>query len=377
MAVKESLSSLTALDASAALDTRGHALISDLDSMKKAWDAFAGAVTGAAKAAARGIGYVYTKGDENKHYVIPAVNGIIGDKLAEMKDPRAISMSLRLEDRDVSVEEALSQLKDQLPRTFVVFVHGLMADEVLFQTHSNGPGYGPRLATDAEAAVFYVRYNSGRHISENGQDLSRLLESLTTAAGSRMKRLVIVAHSMGGLVSRSAGYYADLAGSSWIRTLSDVVLVGVPNDGSYLEKFGHLATFILKQIWNYPTRLVGRIADERSSGIKDLRWGFMVEDDWKHENADALTGVKRTAVPPLAGVKYHVLLGSLTKDVDSPLAMYFGDGLVGTRSAAGASFALPSNPEKPVIEYRAFPETGHISLLNHNEVYSYVESLVR
>ncbi len=345
--------------------------------MKKAWDAFAGAVTGAAKAAAKGIGYVYTKGDENKHFVVPAVNGIIGDKLAEMKDPRAISMSLRLQDRDVSIEEALSQTTDSEPKTFVLFVHGLMADEVLFQKHSDGPGYGPKLEQNPETTVLYVRYNSGRHISDNGRDLSKLLEEIAIAAGKRMKRLVLVAHSMGGLVSRSAGYYAALAGASWIRTLTDVVLIGVPNDGSYLEKFGHLATFILKQIWNYPTRLVGRIADERSSGIKDLRWGFMVEDDWKQENADALTGVKRTPVVPLAGVKYHVLLGSLTKDIDSPLGMYFGDGLVGTRSAAGASFSLSSEPDRPVIAYRAFPETGHLGLLNQSDVYNYIESVVK
>lgn len=340
--------------------------------MKKAWEAFAGAVTGAARAAAKGIGYVYTKGDENKHYVIPAVNGIIGDKLAEMKDPRAISMSLRIDGRDVSVEEALAQTGIQ--STFVVFVHGLMADEVLFLKHSDGPGYGPKLA-QAGAAVFYVRYNSGRHISENGRDLSGLLDQLARAAGSKMDRLILAAHSMGGLVSRSAGYYA--AGSSWVEKLSDVILIGVPNDGSYLEKFGHLATFILKQIWNYPTRLVGRIADERSSGIKDLRFGFMVDDDWKQENADALTGVQRTPVPLLGNVQYHVILGSLTKDIDSPIGMYFGDGLVGTRSAAGSTFSHSSKPDKAVVEYRAFPETGHLGLLNQQEVYAYIESVVR
>lgn len=350
---------------------------SEEEQKRSAWDVFAGAVKGAAQAAVKGISYVYQKGDENKHYVLPAVNGVIGDKLAEMKDPRAIPMSFRLNGADASVSELISALAEKKTRTLVVFVHGLMADEVLFQKISDGPGYGPRLADHEGVSSLYVRYNSGRHISENGQDLSQLLEELTNAAGKKLERLVIVAHSMGGLVSRSAGYYGSIGKASWVKKLSDLVLIGVPNDGSFLEKFGHLATFILAQIWNYPTRLVGRIANERSSGIKDLRWGFMVDEDWKQENADALTGVKRVPVPPLPGVRYHVLLGSLTKDIDSPLGMYFGDGLVGTRSAAGASFSLPSEPGKPVIEFRAFPETGHISLLNHEDVYAYIEQAVR
>lgn len=350
---------------------------SEQEQKRSAWDVFAGAVKGAAQAAVKGIGYVYQKGDENRHYVLPAVNGIIGDKLAEMKDPRAIPMSFRLNGENVPASAALDALEGSGKRTIVVFVHGLMADEVLFQKISDGPGYGPRLAENANALSLYVRYNSGRHISENGEELSRLLEDLAEKAGKKMERLVIIAHSMGGLVSRSAGYYGSKAGASWIKKLSDVVLIGVPNDGSFLEKFGHLATFVLAQIWNYPTRLVGRIANERSSGIKDLRWGFMVDEDWQQENADALTGVKRIPVPPLAGVRYHVLLGSLTKDIDSPLGMYFGDGLVGTRSAAGATFSLSSEPGKPVIEFRAFPETGHISLLGHEDVYAYIEAAVR
>lgn len=342
---------------------------------RSAWEKFTGALKGAAEAAIKGIGYVYRKGDENKHFVLPAVNGLIGDKLAEMKDPRAISMSFRMDGRDVPVSRVLAAIENT--GTVVVFVHGLMADEILFQKISDGPGYGPRLDASTKSTSLYVRYNSGRHISENGRDLSQLLQELVAQSGDRITRLVLIAHSMGGLVTRSAGYYGSASSAAWTKRLSDVVLIGVPNDGSYLEKFGHLATFILAQIWNYPTRLVGRIANERSNGIKDLRWGFMVDEDWQQENADALTGVKRVPVPPLPGVRYHVLLGSLTKDFDSPLAMYFGDGLVGTRSASGASLALSSDPDKPVVEFRTFPETGHISLLGNESAYAYIESILR
>ncbi|MCB1325037.1 MAG: alpha/beta hydrolase [Spirochaetales bacterium] len=339
------------------------------------WQSFASGLKKAAGATGRGLKYIYHKGDENKHYVVPAINGIVGDKLAEMNDARAIQMSFRAGGKDIDAKASAATIA--VPGTAIVFVHGLMADEVLWQTAlPEGQGFGPLLAKEPGLHTFYVRYNTGRHISQNGQDLSRLLDELIKAGGRRIERLVIVAHSMGGLVTRSAGYYGSKQKKKWVKKLSRVVLIGVPNDGSFLEKFGHLATVILKQIWNYPTRLVGRIADERSNGIKDLRWGFMVDEDWQQEGANDLLNVERTPVPPLPGVRYNLILGSLTESMASPLAMYFGDGLVGTRSATGQAFATPDDPAHAFIECRAFPTTGHIGLLASPEVFEYVREVV-
>ncbi len=347
-------------------------------SQSSMWNRVAGFLKYAAVSTGRGIQYVYRKGDENKHYVIPAVNGIIGDKLAEMKDSRAIQMSLRHQGEDISAKKLIQILKIKESRTVIVFVHGLMTDEVLWQNRSDDDaGYGPLLEKDTGAVCLYIRYNTGRHISQNGRSLSNLLEAVHSAFGPRMKSLHLIAHSMGGLVCRSAGYYGKRAGKKWIKKLSRVVLIGVPNDGSFLEKFGHLATFILKQIWNYPTRLVGRIADQRSSGIKDLRWGFLVDEDWLHEDSDNLVDVKRRMVPPLKGVHYFVILGTLTESVDSPVAFYFGDGLVGTKSAAGLDFSAASDPENYFIHCRAFTAIGHIALLTSSEVYAHLLSVIQ
>ena len=343
-----------------------------------------------AVAAGKTIKYVYEKGDENKHFVLPAINGIVGHRLAEFHDPSAIKMRFRIDGKDVEISEAADQIGNK--STLVIFVHGLMSDEVPWQmAMQGGTGYGPILAQESDVHCLYVRYNTGLHISENGQQLDRLLSELLKGNGGTVRRLILVGHSMGGLVVRSAGYYGKKARSKWQRILSDVVLLGVPNDGSFLERFGHIATFVLKNIWNYPTRIVGRIADERSDGIKDLRWGFMAED-WKDEDADKLMNVKRTEVPPLAGVRYHVLLASVSESVISPLSMYFGDGLVGTRSAAGKEFveftakAAAENPsflsrlfkrsKAPQIEYRAFMVTGHLGLLGSQDVCDYLREAV-
>ncbi len=328
------------------------------------------------QAAGAGIQYVYRKGDENKHFVLPAVNGLVGDKLHEAGDPRAIQMRFRISGRDLAADDPEITQRLGKARTVALFVHGLMADEVFWQEPSPGEqGFGPRLEEAGDVACFYVRYNTGRHISHNGRELSALIETFYQKNRTSIDGLIIIAHSMGGLVSRSAGYYASVAGHEWTKVLKKVVLIGVPNDGSYLEKFGHLATFVLKTIWTIPTRIIGRIADERSSGIKDLRWGFLVDEDWQDERADDLVVSKRTPVPPIPGVEYSIIAGTLL-DENAVISLYFGDGLVGRKSAAGEMFRRADSPEE-FLEFRVFPGFGHIRLITADEVYRYIVERVR
>lgn len=361
------------------------------ESSSSFWQSLGEGFLNTAAATGKGLQTLYEIGDENKHYIVPAINGLVGHRLEEFQDSNAIKMSFRKNDADVDVQEVCKEIQES--STIIVFVHGLMADEVAWQTAMPGKtGYGPELARLPGIHPLYIRYNTGRHISKNGQGLCDLLEKLRKAAGTKMGNLILVGHSMGGLVVRSAGYYGRKKHRSWVRNLSDVVLIGVPNDGSFLERFGHIATFILKNVWNYPTQIVGRIADERSDGIKDLRWGFMTED-WKSEDAEKLMNVRPTEVPPIPGVHYHLLLGTISESVVSPLAMYFGDGLVGTRSAAGKEFveftkqegtekksllnSLFPGRKSATIEYRAFMTTGHLGLLGNPELCEYLKGILK
>ena len=359
------------------------------------WQSLGKGIVDVALATGQTLKYVYEKGDENKHFIVPAINGLVGHRLQEFNDPAAIQMSFRMNGSDCSVADAWGDANNVGPKKFtcVIFVHGLMADEIPWQTAMpEKTGYGPELSRKKDVKPLYVRYNTGRHISQNGQALDLLLNQLIRERSNEIHRIILVGHSMGGLVVRSAGYYGKQGRSKWIKKLSDVVLIGAPNDGSFLEKFGHVATFVLKSIWNYPTRIIGRIADERSDGIKDLRWGFMVED-WKGEDANKLMNVKKTEVPPLPGLNYHLLLGSMSETVVSPLAMYFGDGLVGTRSALGKEFVefnqkASSQPRSPFawlkrrnppakIEYHAFMTTGHLGLLSSPEICKYLQKIAQ
>jgi hypothetical protein len=44
----------------------------------------------------------------------------------------------------------------------------------------------------------YVRYNTGRHISHNDQDLARLLGDLVTVWPLDIEHIVLIGHSMKG-----------------------------------------------------------------------------------------------------------------------------------------------------------------------------------
>ena len=115
-------------------------------------------------------------------------------------------MSFRRADRDVPV--AALQLSETRLKT-IVFVHGLMGDEFIWQTGFQDAieqsRFGPRLTLETGVRCLYLRYNTGLHISENGRELARLLQELIDTYPDALGELVLVGHSMGGLIIRSAG----------------------------------------------------------------------------------------------------------------------------------------------------------------------------
>lgn len=327
----------------------------------------------------KGFIHLYNTGHGNKHYILPILNGLVGDTLADIHNPLTIHMYFREQGENVTVK-ALNLHARLLGngRHVVVFVHGLMGEESHWQklsTDDNGFKYGTLLTQDLGITPLYVRYNSGLHISENGRNLNHLLEELTIIYGKDIEKITLVGYSMGGLVVRSAGYYGNKMQQNWLRKLSSVILIGVPNEGSYLAQLGHLTTSILRTIPNIPTRLTAHILDKRSSGMKDLCHGFMVEEDWKDQEIHPFSATHRTAVELLPNVTYHIIASTVAEDEMSLVALFFGDGLVGKQSAmGGASFNHATHLSESVI-YRVFPKVNHATILNNSEVYQYLRSL--
>ena len=356
-----------------------------------------GTLTRAALLPVRGAAQLYQSGRAYQHFFLPVLNGALGDQLAARHDPRAISMSFRRGGHDVAVADL--GLSEPHQKT-VVFVHGLMGDELIWQTgfEEKSGGllrYGPRLAAEAGVRVLYVRYNTGLHISENGRALHQLLTDLLGTYPDALGELVLVGHSMGGLLIRSACYYASAPSEQptgkkgttskkkiadpapWLAHVRSVFLLGVPHDGSYLEQNGLLVERLLKRINLFPTRFVSEAIARRSNGIKDLGQALLVDEDWQQPDDPALPR-PRTVVPLLPGVRYHVLVGAwLRTSLPRAVRDYFGDGLVGAASGQGELFGDETTlPPGTSVRTAHFGHQHHVGLLRHPEVYHYLRQWV-
>jgi pimeloyl-ACP methyl ester carboxylesterase len=345
----------------------------------------------------RGAELLYRAGRAHQHFFQPVLNGALGDQLAARHDPRTIALSFRRGGLDVPVAEL--HLTEPKQKT-VIFLHGLMGDELIWQTgFPDAPGgplrYGPRLAAEAGYRPLYLRYNSGLHISENGRALSHLLTQLVETYPDAIGELVLVGHSMGGLLIRSAGYYSSeqptaaspdhrkeqpltppsppTAQALWLAHLRSVFLLGVPHEGSYLEQNGLLVERLLRRINLFPTRFLSNAIARRSNGIKDLGQALLVDEDWQQPDDPALPR-PRTTVPLLPGVRYHVLVGDwLRAGRLQALRDYFGDGLVSAASGRGQLFSDETElPPGTAVRTARFGQQHHGGLLYNAEVYQYL-----
>jgi len=228
-----------------------------------------------------------------------------------------------------------------------VLVHGLGCTEGIFSFPGEGPGaisYGTKLRDDLGFTPFAVRYNTGLPIARNGEGLAALLHDLVAEHPVAVTEIVLIGHSMGGLVIRSACRLP----TRWAALVSHVVYLGTPHDGADLERVAHAASGVLSMIPDPITRLVGRILDLRSRGVKDLRLGASPDED--------------EAAWWLPTARHHLVAGTLNGDPGHPVSRLLGDVLVRVPSAAG-----PSGPD-----LRVFPGLHHFALAHDASVYAQI-----
>ena len=250
--------------------------------------------------------------------VVSALNGVVGDHLESTRNPLAIEMQL--------VRPTASG-----PHPLLL-VHGLCMNEHQWTRH--GHDHGQALASSLGFTPIYLRYNTGRHIADNGASLASLLETALANWRVPVERFTIIGHSMGGLVARNAVQHAVAAGMAWPRLLKQFVSLGTPYYGAALERGGnwleqglgvspYLAPF---------TRLTGL----RSAGITDLRHGELV--------------------PLPSDVASFAIAGALGS---KPGGDWRGDGLVTQESALGDS-------KQTFVAHGV----GHLDLLSSEAVYA-------
>jgi pimeloyl-ACP methyl ester carboxylesterase len=271
--------------------------------------------------------------------VLSALNGVIGDYLAATGNPLAIPFELIPRARQ--------------GRRLVVLIHGSsMNDE---QWLRGGHDHGTALETDLGLTPIYARYNSGLHVSQNGRALAEAMDALIASWPEPVESIVLLGHSMGGLVARSALHL----GGAWSRLPVTLVTLGTPHHGSPLERAGSWADLLLT-VSRYSAPLA-RLGQLRSAGVTDLRYGNVIDAHWSDVDRFAHGGDLRTPVPLPEGVPAFAIAATV--------GTTRSDGLVPIESALG----LHDDPKRAIGFAPAHTfiaeDCNHLDLLSSRVVY--------
>ena len=303
--------------------------------------------------------------------VISALNGVLGDRLVARDNPLAIPMQFRRNGKPLN-EPALLEAIQQSNGRLAIMMHGSCMNDL--QWNRKGHNHGTSLARDLGFTPLYVHYNTGLHISENGRKLSDLLETIIDQSPAPIA-LFIVAHSMGGLVSRSACHYGRTSGHTWVNHLQKLVFLGTPHHGSPLEKGGNWIDTILEMSpYSAPFSALGKI---RSCGVTDLRYGNVVDDDWKGRDRFNFRGDQRIPVPLPEGVQCYSIAATTRKKSSKLGDGLMGDGLVPLNSALGRHKNAELNLLFPQTHQWVGRNMNHLDLLNHPEVYETIKQWLK
>jgi pimeloyl-ACP methyl ester carboxylesterase len=265
------------------------------------------------------------------------VNGAVGDHLRARGNGLDLELRLRVGDVVLPGEpDALRAAAAALPapERVVVLVHGLMTTEWSWwldaeRLHGDPADGLARRLTEAGFTPVFVRYNTGVSVEDNGRRLAEQLGALLEAWPTG--DVVLVGHSMGGLVVRSAVHL----GPAWRRRVRRAVCLGSPHAGAPLARFGAVAAATMLAVDLPATRVIGAILARRSAGIQDLQRGTVGE-----------AGL-------VDGVAWTFLSGGLSSKPDGALTRALGDILVPVASAAGGALRPELHRHLPGVPHHA------------------------
>ena len=203
-------------------------------------------------------------------------------------------MAIRIDGTPVGVEA----FPRATPR-IAVFLHGLMETEFSW---GRAPNYGSRLAED-------VRLDARvRPLQHRPPDLGEraLARRPARGGGRRLARRGRGDRADRPLDGRPRGAQRRApgrrGGSRVGAAVSHVVSLGTPHRGAPLEEIVHLGSAALALVPE--TGGMSRFLRRRSGGIRDLRRGSLVDEDWKDRDPDALRAVACKEIPLLEGAKH-------------------------------------------------------------------------
>jgi len=300
---------------------------------------------------------------------ISRLNAWIGDDLSRTGNELQQPMAFYQDNRPVALEDLVAPPSGRV----CVLVHGLGCNESSwsFRAPHEGGDYGELLAKRCGCTPLYLRFNTGLRVSTNGKKLADLLERFCTCHHVAVTELLLIGHSLGGLVIRSACHQGTTVGQAWVPLVRHVIYIGSPHLGAPLEKTTNLATSFLGLFNTTATRVIRDVLNTRSAGVKDLRHGNLVEQDWFDLDPDDLANNRRIPIPWLASARHHFAVGQVLAKSGR-----FGDAMVRPQSAAGRTHrSQPGAPEGSDVQ--VMPGLNHLDLARHPAVYEHLERWVK
>jgi pimeloyl-ACP methyl ester carboxylesterase len=306
--------------------------------------------------------------------VVAALNGVLGDHLVASQNPLAMSMQFRHNGELLTLTK--SGLRNAIPQPgarILLLIHGLCMSDVqwLRNGHDHGAAVAVERAISPAFTTVYLRYNSGLHISVNGRMLDTQLAALLKSWPVPVEDLTIIAHSMGGLVTRSACDIALHARHAWLRVLKKIIFLGTPHFGAPLERGGNWIDIVLDA--SPYTMAFSRLGKIRSAGITDLRHAGVSDTDWEQRDRFAPSTQTKPAkahdVPLPAGVQCYAVAASIGKKSGSIAGQILGDGLVPVESALGRHQDPAHDLAIPKARQWIGYEMNHMDLLDRQDVY--------
>ncbi len=325
--------------------------------------------------------------------VLAALNGVLGDHLHDSGNPLALPMVFRHQGQVLSLHDrpepagtagagmqagavTVRRFAAARPRVLLM-VHGLCMHPGQWQppAPASGPDgsaaaaeaatpavdLGAALAADGDLCLLHLHYNTGLPVATNGRSLADQLQALVQTWPVPLEELVVVAHSMGGLVMRSACLQGQARGDAWLPRLRTLVCLGTPHHGAPLERGGRVVDLLLG-VSPY-TAAFARLGRLRSAGITDLRHGSV---------HPASPGPRLPAPLPdyvrCFAVAGQLQGGALAHRVGARGRAWLGDGLVPVASALGqheqADQCLAFSPAQRWVA----DGLGHFDLMIHPAV---------
>lgn len=303
------------------------------------------------------------------------LNGAIGDKLASENNSLAITMQCYHQGDPLDNHQPIhQQLDTPLSNKIVILLHGLTNIETIWQFTSNAENqdpqhietsenqqhndiqddYGQRLQRDFGFTPFYLRYNSGLDIEQNGRALDTLITELIAHYPIAVDEILLIGFSMGGLIARCAQIHAQATDSSWLEKLTHGVYIGTPHEGAPLEKFADLSGSVFASFPQAYLNTWEHLFNARSEGIKSLKTGLL----------STVASEESDSFAPHA--QHSFIRGNVSKSSRALINTLVGDSLVRKPSAHPRS--APENSQ-----FAHFDGIHHLALAHSAAVYQQLQ----